>query len=234
LDSVHDLLPDDDGLLYHVLAPGAAPSVRGLLGDQVAYARALLDAHEISGEARFLARARSICDLVIARFEAEDGGFYDRLPAEESFGRLAFPDRPIVENGSFADVLLRLAALTNVDYRKPAQGIFRLYAGASESSGSFAAAYTRALRRYLTPELTVRIVGDAAATDAFREAALRLPSPFTTLRTLPPAVAAEFELPAEPQPAAYVCSSDACSAPVTEAGAVRAAYETLTLRPHVV
>ena len=234
LDSVHDLLPDDDGLLYHVLAPGAAPSVRGLLGDQVAYARALLDAHEISGEARFLARARSICDLVIARFEAEDGGFYDRLPAEESFGRLAFPDRPIVENGSFADVLLRLAALTNVDYRKPAQGIFRLYAGASESSGSFAAAYTRALRRYLTPELTVRIVGDAAATDAFREAALRLPSPFTTLRTLPPTVAAEFELPAEPQPAAYVCSSDACSAPVTEAGAVRAAYETLTLRPHVV
>ena len=62
LDNVADRLVDQSGLLYHVLAQGGAPEVRGLLSDQVAYARALLDAHEISGEARFLARARSISD----------------------------------------------------------------------------------------------------------------------------------------------------------------------------
>ncbi len=111
LDNVADRLVDQSGLLYHVLAQGGAPEVRGLLTDQVAYARALLDAHEISGEARFLARARSISERVIENFAASGGGFDDRLRTDDAFGRLALADRPIGENGLFADVLLRLAAL---------------------------------------------------------------------------------------------------------------------------
>ena len=106
--------PARDGLLFHVLAPGDAPAVSGLLADQVAYARALLDAHEISGEARFLSRAQSLVDAVIANFESPEGGFYDRLRGDDDFGRLAVADRPIVDNGLFAEVLLRMAGLTAI------------------------------------------------------------------------------------------------------------------------
>ena len=67
LDAMHERLRDDDGLLYHVLTPGEPPRIRGLLEDQVAYVRALLDAYEISGEARMLDRARTHTDATIAR-----------------------------------------------------------------------------------------------------------------------------------------------------------------------
>jgi uncharacterized protein len=226
LDNVAERLVTSDGLLYHVLLPDGVADVRGLLVDHVAYARALLDAHEISGEARFLTRAVSVCDAVIANFQADDGGFYDRLPAGEALGRLALPDRPIVENGLFAESLLRLCALTgDPRYRRPAKAILRFYAATSRAAGSFAAPYARALRRYLLPELTVRIVGDPKTTDAFREAALGLPAPFTAIRSLTPQAAAEFGLP--PERAAYVCVTGACGAPVRDPAALREAYDAL-------
>jgi len=227
LDGVAERLVAPDGLLYHVLPFGGAPEVSGLLVDHVAYARALLDAHEISGEARFLERACSLAELVVERFEAQDGGFYDRIADGEVFGRLSVPDRPIIENGLLADSFLRLAALTGVArYRKHAEQTLTLYAQRSRAAGSFAATYARALRRYLTPELALRIVGEVGATDEFREAGLRLPSPFTAIRTLSPAAAGTLQLPFE-HPAAYVCVSGACGSPIREPGALRAAYDAL-------
>ncbi len=219
LDNVHDRLIDADGLAYHVLQPGGEPEVRGLLTDQVAYARALLDAYEVTGGARFLDRARSLCDSVIERFAGEDGGFHDRLPTPDALGRLAMTDRPIGENGTFADVWLRLAALTeSPDYRGRAESILRVYTRNSAWAGPFAATYARALRRYLSPEVTVRIAGAPGQTAAFREAALRLPTPFVAIRTLGPEDGAV---------AAYVCKGRACAAPARDPGALRAAYDAL-------
>ncbi|MBV8245594.1 MAG: thioredoxin domain-containing protein, partial [Candidatus Eremiobacteraeota bacterium] len=59
LDGMHATMLDGDGLLFHVAAPGEHPRIRGLLTDQTAYVRAALDAHEGTGEARFLERARA-------------------------------------------------------------------------------------------------------------------------------------------------------------------------------
>jgi len=226
LDDVAERLVAENNLLYHVLPFGGAPEVSGLLIDHAAYARALLDAHEISGEVRFLARARSLAAVVMDRFQAEEGGFYDRIPNDEVLGRLSIPDRPIVENGLLADAFLRLTALTGEShYRRTAESALRLYARSSRAAGSFAATYARALRRYLSLELTVRVVGDPGATDGFREAALRLPTPFVAIRTLSPAQAAELGMPSVE--AAYVCVAGACGAPVREAAALRAAYDAL-------
>lgn len=228
LDAVHQHLLDPDGLLYHVAIPEHAPEVRGLLTDQVAYARALLDAHEISGEPRFLERAQTLADRTIAAFGAQEGGFYDRLPSSESYGRLALTDRSIVENGSFADSLLRLAALTgDPKYRECAERVLRLYYLTAASAGIFASSYARALARFRAPELSVRIVGTPASTDEFREAALRLPPAFLTIRTLAARDAAQFDLPASPEQTAYVCTSTACGAPASDAGSLRASYEAL-------
>lgn len=229
LDSVAERLIDDDGLLYHVLPPGGAPDVRGLLADQAAYLRALLDAHELSGEARFLQRAESIAQRTVERFEAEGGGFYDRLPAGESLGNLAVRDRPIVDNGLFAEALLRLDALLGSSpYREHVKRTLALYTTNAASAGSFAATYARALRRYLSPEVSVRIVGRHERTSEFRETAMRLPSPFVSVRTLTEAAAKKESLPLEPQPAAYLCVAQSCGAPVVRAGDLRAGFEALT------
>jgi uncharacterized protein YyaL (SSP411 family) len=228
LDAVHERLLDGDGLVYHFVAEDGRPQVRGLLTDQVAYARALIDAHEISGEARFLERALSLCDRILARFEADDGGFYDRIDAESTLGRLDFADRPIVDNGLLADTLLRLSTLTGVEaYRAAAERTLLLFARTYAAAGAFAATYGRALRRFLTPEVAVRIVGRADRTDEFREAAWRLPNPLATIRTVADSAAAGLGLPAQPQPAAYVCAGTTCGAPATEPAGVRAAYDAL-------
>jgi uncharacterized protein YyaL (SSP411 family) len=181
---------------------------------------------------RFLDRARCVVDAVVGRFEAREGGFYDRLPGLDEYGRLAVADRPIVENGLFADVLLRLGALCDEQrYVERAEALLRLYASDSAAAGPFAATYARALRRFLNPGPTIRIVGDPAKTDEFREAALRLPSPFTQIRTLSPQQAADLALP--PESAAYVCAGSACVAPVREPGGLRDAYDALATGDHV-
>jgi len=232
LDAVDARLLGKDGLLYHVFLPDGKHRVRGLLTDHVAYARALLDAHEISGEPRFLERARVIVETVLANFAAQEGGFYDRLAGDEDFGRLAVADRPIIDNGLFAETLLRMAALFGENaYRERAKDILRRYRRTAAASGPFAATYARALRRFLTPELTVKIVGDPAQTDAFREAALRLPAPVGAIRTLSPQDASDAQLPADPQPAAYVCTDSACGAPVRDAADLRAALDAYKMQP---
>ena len=218
LDNVAERLVGGDGLLFHVLAPGDAPTVSGLFADQVAYARALLDAHEISGETRFLSRAQSLVDAVIANFESPEGGFYDRLRGDEAFGRLAVADRPIVDNGLFAEVLLRLSGLTgDARYRERAESVLRAVLAEHARCRSLRGD----VRSRVAPVSLPGALGShrrrSGATDAFREAALRLPTPFAAIRTLSPGAAAELEMPAE-QPAAYVCVTGACGAPVRDAG----------------
>jgi hypothetical protein len=225
LDRVHEVLMDPDGLAYHYILPGGTPQVRGLLTDQAAYLRALLDAHEASGEARFGDRAVALEAAIARVFEAEDGGFYDRAPIEAALGRLDVPDRPIGDNGLMAESLLRLAAMTGESaYRDRAERVLTLYAKTYAAAGSFGASYSRALRRYLAPEVTVKIVGSAAAAAAFRETAKRLPGGLTTVVTLAPG---KGGLPAEPAPAAYVCRGTACAAPVTSAANMREAFDSL-------
>lgn len=230
LDYVHDTMRDDDGLAYHFIEPGARPHVRGLLTDQVAYLRALLDAHETSGERRFLERAEALARATTTRFAAEDGGFYDRTGGE-TLGRLDIADRPLVDNGLLAESLLRLASLTgDGSWRDAAEQTLALFARTYAAAGPFAAPYARALRRYLCPEAVVRIVGDAQSTGAFREAAIRLPSPFVSVRTAPSG--ADQSLPDEPRPAAYVCVGTACGSPATDPGGIRAAYDDLRAVKH--
>ena len=217
LDALHERLSGDDGLLYHVLPPGEAPRIAGLLTDQAAYLRALIDAHEHTGEARFLERARAHAERIVAHFGAEQGGFTDHARVEASIGRLQLADRPIVENGIMAESLLRLATLTGEPaYRERAAETLGLYAVTHDRAGQFAATYARALARYLAPEVSVKLEGSVSATDGFRETAFRLPTPFVCVATTDGTHAA----------AAYVCRGTTCAAPVSSAADLRAAYES--------
>jgi uncharacterized protein YyaL (SSP411 family) len=228
LDAMHDTLLDADGLLYHLAAPGQPPAVRGLLGDQVAYLRANIDAHEGCGEPRFLERARAAADRILARFGAPDGGCYDRLPQSE-LGNLSIPDRPIVDNGLLAEGLLRLAALTDdPSYRQAAQRTLLLYAKTFLGAGAFGAPYVRALRRLLSSTTSVRLVGSPQDTAHLRDAAHALDAPLLSIRTIGIEDAQRLGLPSAPTPAAYLCVGTTCSAPVRDPEALRAAYAALT------
>src|SRR5207253_413029 len=57
---------------------GSGPKILGLLGDQAHTAKALLDAHEVTGDAKYLERALELARLMLGRFvDRENGGFYD-------------------------------------------------------------------------------------------------------------------------------------------------------------
>lgn len=218
LDSLDERMRDSDGLLFHVVAPGETPRVRGLLTDQVAYMRALLDVHEATGEARLLDRARALTDTIALRFGAPDGGFYDHARREHVIGRLDLADRPLIDNGTMAENLLRLSVMTGEDsYRQSAERILTLYAATYENAGSFASTYARALRRYLTTPVSVRVRGTPEATSDLREAARRLPAAFTTV----------YGETGEGTPQAYVCAGTTCAPPVTSAADLRDAYDSL-------
>ena len=231
LDALHARMRDKDGLLYHFVEPGGEPQVRGLLTDQAAYLRALLDAHEAGGSARFLDRARDLAGAIERRFGAPDGGYYDHAAIEETLGNLDVRDRPLPDNASLAESLLRLAQLDNAPFcRERAERTLTLYAKTYGRAGTFAAPYGRALRRYLTGAASVVLVGEPDATEELRDAARSLPQALLTVRTIAPADAAALqERGFDPllSPVAYVCAGTACAAPARTAAQLRDAYESL-------
>jgi len=229
LDRLHETMLDDGGLVHHFLAPGGLPEIRGLLTDQAAYLRALLDAHEVTGEGRFLERASRLCEALDQRLAAPDGGYFDRAGSGADLGNLTFKDRPLGDNALLADSLLRLWALTGKDpYRSRAHQTLLVFAKTYGKARTFAAPYARALRRYLNPVSTVTIVGEPQSTQEFREVAARLPDPLLCVRTISPGDSAALQplgFERSIGPAAYVCRGQTCSAPVMRAGDLRAAFE---------
>ncbi len=150
LDTVHERMLDADGLLVHVHREGDRP-VCGLIGDQAAYLRASIEAHDVTNEDRFLDRAAALADTLERRLGAPDGGFYDRAPEQEHLGRLALQDKPIAENAIVAESLVRLSELLDEErYRQLAERTLSIYAKTFVHAGAFAAPYARALRRFLS------------------------------------------------------------------------------------
>lgn len=234
LDALHDRMRDEDGLLFHFIEPGGAPQVRGLLADQAAYLRALLDAHEFGGAARFLQRARATASAIERRFAAPDGGFYDHASIEETLGNLEIRDRPLPDNCSIAESFLRLAVLDEEPrYRETAERTLTLYAKTYGRAGTFAAPYGRALRRYLARPASAVLVGSQQATDELREGAHALPQALLDVRTIEPDDTATLQARGyDPllAPVAYVCAGTSCGAPARSVAELRDAYEALFAR----
>ena len=202
-----------------------APHVPGLLGDQAHTARALLDAHEVSGDSTHLDRAEALARLLLDRFAARQGdgppaGFFDVWDGGDSLGRLAERQKSIQDNAVCAEVFIRLHHLTrNEEYRRVAQATLEAFAPSYHALGYFAAAYARQVDLLLEPPAAVNIVGGAESARALHRAALSLDVPFRIVQLLDPERdAARLEalfLPPKPAPAAYVCLGTMCSSPVT-------------------
>jgi uncharacterized protein YyaL (SSP411 family) len=197
------------------------PQVPGLLGDQAWTALACIDAYEVWGDAKYLARGRQLIDLMIERLGARGRGFFDTPAAHETLGRLSMRQRPVKENAVAAMALIRLARMMHEQrYEDIARETLEQFAHAAEAQGYFASDYARAVDMLLNPGAEVKIVASPQDATSLHAAALALPVADRIVRIIDPsdseALAAEG-LPSHPAPAAYACYGTLCSAPVTTA-----------------
>ena len=205
---------------------GSGPKILGLLGDQAHTAKALLDAHEVTGDSIYLDRALELARVMLGRFvDRENGGFYDVWDEVQDVGRLKDRQKSLQDNTVCAEVFLRLYHLRREeDYRTIAQATLEAFVSAYPHMGYFAAGYARQVDTLLNPPAEVNIVGDVVSASGLHRAALWLDVPSRVVQVFDPARDGErleaLSLPAEPSPAAYACFGTMCSAPVRDPDAL--------------
>jgi uncharacterized protein YyaL (SSP411 family) len=224
VSAIERRLRDASGALYRYDA-GGGPRLPDLLGDAAAYLSLLVGTGDLHRATALAARMRDRLE------DPERGGFYD-TPSGDQPGRLARRERPIEENATAADALLRLAVRGGDDeWREVALRTLRSFAGEYRGWGQFAASYANVVARALRQPVSVIIVGrvgDPAAEGLWR-AARASDDPDVIAEHLDPNVAPEDiarrGFPAD-RTAAYVCIGTSCSAPLTDEGSLRRELET--------
>lgn len=219
--------------MYHAMFEGRA-RLHGLLNDQVQMANALLDAFEVTAEQRYLTMAKDLMNYAVKHlWDAQDGGFFDRLLTEKALAALErpfkdFEDNPTSSpNGVAAVVLDRLAYLTNDEqYEQKALQTMRAFAGSAKEYGHFVASYALAVHYHLNRSAQAVIIGKKghpkaqtlwkSALTTYRPGkmvALYDPTDLK-LKDLPPAVAGAVKVfGVQGEPKAYVCAGSTCAPP---------------------
>src|SRR5712664_1439243 len=169
---LRDAWSEERGFLHRV---GGAP-LDGSLDDHVFAALALLDAYELTLDARYFRAAQRTLDRIIEKFgDAEGGGFFDRSSDAPPMGglevrRKPFQDSPTPGANSVAAIaLIRMHSFTNdAKYQQWAQKTLEAFAGIAPQYGMFAATYGLAATLFAHHPAQVVITG--AADDAVAKA----------------------------------------------------------------
>ncbi len=219
---------DDDGGMFHMLAPNGARGERGLLTDQLWMAQAAFDAYAHTGDPAYRAHAQRIAAFMLRTLLAPTG-FRDRPADETGLGLLAEPVYGLPDNGVAADLFLRLAWLTGEGtYQQIAARVLAGFGEAYATQGVFAAGYAIAWARAHSEPRHVVIVGPQGdpTVAAMRAVASAAYHPWSIVEPLDPARDAEriaaLGYPTEP-PRAYPCIGRVCQLPVSDAPALTAA-----------
>jgi hypothetical protein len=221
-----------EGRLLRTSRHGRAGRNAGVLEDYGDLAEGLLALYAVTGEPGRVGGAGALLDVVLERFAAEDGGFYDTADdAETLVRRPQDPTDNATPSGSsaVAGALLSYAALTGSErHRAAAERALATVTPLLSRHARFvghAAAVGEAL---VAGPAEIAVVGDPAdaATRALLDVAWRA--------TTPGAVVAygwyddAHDVPllhdrplVGGRPAAYVCRRFTCAAPVTDPAALR-------------
>lgn len=174
LDFLMDELWDEREGMYHYW--DGTYNLPGLLTDQAATLRALIEAMHYAGENRYLEPAMKLARTTIEHLGAPDGSFYDTRYDPKARGGLRERDSSMLENAAMAEALLRLGHMTrDEDFSTRARAVLQAFAGDYKRYGQFIATYARAVDLHLHEPVHVTIVGpnEADRTRALRSAALR-------------------------------------------------------------
>ena len=234
-----DEMSDQEGRLFRSYREGTA-RINGYLEDYANVANGLLELYTTTGELRYLEEARRLALLAIDLYhDPQHGGFFfTPHGGEELLARKKeLDDHPTPSgNSMLAFVLLRLARTYGDDeLERLAVGVFRLAYGLLARAPGAVGHMLCALELHFSPPHELAVVGPAAdpATVALRDTAVRRFAPSTVYAFAegPGDVALE-RVPlllgkglVDGAPAAYVCESFACRAPVTEPEALAAALD---------
>jgi uncharacterized protein len=211
------------------------PALFGSLDDQVFGVLALLDAYEVTLDARYFTAAQTTMDVTIARFgDAPGGGFFDRSSEAPPMGgldmrRKPFQDSPTPGANSVAAIAaLRMHAFTGDQrYYAAAKRTLEAFAGVAPKYGLFAASYGLAATLFASHPLQVVITGaagdpvakslEAAASSVYRlgKSVLRL-GPGTSLEHLPAALRETLPHLPPGQALAVVCAGQRCLPPTSD------------------
>jgi uncharacterized protein len=124
-----------------------AAHLAGLIDDQVYIGNALLKAHSITRNNRYLERATAVAEIILARLKNPQGGYYDiEMPGPALAGfRLTL----IAQNGAAASFFLTVADATqNSRYRDAAGWALAAFSGDLSRYGLDAACFGQALGEY--------------------------------------------------------------------------------------
>jgi len=220
------------------------PELRGSLDDQVFGVMALLDAYEVTLDAKYFRAAQRTMDLAIEKYgDAEGGGFFDRALDAPPMGglevrRKPFQDSPTPSANSVAAMALaRMRAYTDDKrYHDWARKTLEAFAGVAPQYGLFAATYGLAAILFAEHPTQVVITGPAgdaaaqkleeAANSVFRfgKAVLRI-RPEVSLDHLPAALRQTIPHLPRDKAVALVCAGSTCLPPVSDADKLKEILE---------
>ena len=204
------------GNLPHVFsAAGACPSPDGqLLTDWAHLVNGLADASNLSGRTGevYLERAREAATMMLEVFyDRAHGGFYDIEQVEEPLGYLALREKPLPENVTAVQGLMKLHHSTgDPEFLEAARRTLSAFAEVNRAYGEHAAGYAPAVERFLSNPLEIAIEGRPGSdgTRAMMRAAAGLTHPYLVIKL----VRRWDGSPAQ----AHVCLDTVCWPPVDD------------------
>lgn len=226
LDVLLDRMATEDGGLHHFCEADGQPQLPGLATDVLEAALACVAVAQVSGEGRFLRRARELTRTMEERLWAEDGGgFLDFRDEGESLGALRYEDRPFDINAGAARLLVDLNLATGErKYRALAERVLAILSPLAGRYGPAAAGFATAVEEFFEPPVRVFLVGSPESTAALRRTALELRIPERRVWTLPEGGAVgSIGFDAAAAPAAFLCEGSSCSSPIADPEALAAA-----------
>lgn len=186
------------------------------LSDQVELARAALALADATEDEHYRARAYALMDFVIASLEDKDqGGFFAVSQEGAKSGVFAGRNKPLNENARLARLLLaRARRESEPKFKELAERILRSQQSAIAEAGRKTGDALLALDDALHGYVMFTVVGPKSdpRTQALRAAAYRSYAPHALLRSDEPG---QGHYPFPGEPAIFLCSDSACSAPVT-------------------
>ena len=213
------------GQLGHVYGEPGAADAPALLVDWAGLLTALMQAHASTGESRHLDRALLVAREIVDRFfDGEGGGFFDIEADDDAVGHLQVREKPLPENMTAVQGLLRLYNATrNDDYRQLCEGTLSAFAGVFREHGEFAADFGLAIDLFLNSMVEVTVEGQPSDPECRKlvTAAARLNSPHLEIKTVP----------AHAPALAHVCLDTLCLPPVSTPEALAEAASGMENQP---
>ncbi len=218
----------DGDRLWHAARDGKVRNA-GMLEDYANMAQASLALFEVTGETRFIARARAWTATLDTFFwDAEQGGYFQTASDGEQLiarPRNAADNAVPSGNGTMVGVLARLYLHTGDEaYRERAHALIDAFTPEIARNFFGLTTFLNNVDLWMTP-VQVAIIGDRtnAGTKALVKATYELATPNLVLSVIAPDAALPANHPAAGKAqvggksTAYVCIGETCSLPVTDA-----------------